>query len=140
MSLTRSPVTSSNSRFVGASMVHSLVGIPPVLPVGCPSTPNDISHSVKVKMYRVSVPEVATGPGREGRPRDRPDRYRTDLVTRPGGRPGLAWSVSQSVLVVVEPGQPAGQPVHGHVEAGVDVDEVAEPLGEPRYRDLFLAA
>ena len=52
MSLTRSSVTSSNSRLVGVSMVHSLVGIPPVLPVGPPSTPNDISHSAKVKMYR----------------------------------------------------------------------------------------
>src|SRR2546430_4936731 len=52
MSLTRSPVTSSNSRLVGVSMLHSLVGIPPVLLVGLPSTPNDISHFVKVKMYR----------------------------------------------------------------------------------------
>ena len=52
MSLTRSPVTSSNSRLVGVSMLHSLVGIPPVLPIGLPSTPNDISHLLKVKMYR----------------------------------------------------------------------------------------
>src|SRR6202043_844722 len=52
MSRTRSPVTSSNSRLVGVSMLHSLVAIPPVLPVGPSDTPNDISHSVKVKMYR----------------------------------------------------------------------------------------
>src|SRR2546429_9000899 len=52
MSLTRRPVTSSNSRLAGVSMLHSLVGIPPVLPIGLPSTPNDISHLLKVKMYR----------------------------------------------------------------------------------------
>src|SRR5713226_5672208 len=55
MSLTRSPVTSSKSRLVGASMVHcaiSPVGIPPVLPVRPVRTPNDISHFPKVKMYR----------------------------------------------------------------------------------------
>ena len=63
MSRTRSPVTSSNSRLVGVSMLHSLAGIPPVLPVGVSSTPNDISHFAKVKMYRVSAPEVTTGPG-----------------------------------------------------------------------------
>src|SRR5207247_271234 len=57
MSLTRSPVTLSNSRLVGVSMLHSLVGIPPVLPVGPSSTPNDISHFIKVKMYR----EMLTG-------------------------------------------------------------------------------
>src|SRR5690348_12471170 len=73
MSLTRSSVTSSNSRLAGASMVHSLAGIPPVLPVGPPGTPNDISHLVEVKMYRVSVPEVTTGPG-PGRPGGQADR------------------------------------------------------------------
>src|ERR1700683_1939784 len=37
MSLTRSPLTSSKSRLVGASMVHCV--IPPVLPVWPPVTP-----------------------------------------------------------------------------------------------------
>ena len=84
MSLTRSPVTSSNSRLVGVSMLHSLVGIPPVLPVGPPSTPNDISHFAKVKMYR----EWATGAGARRPAGDAtgPMECRTGRVTRPGGR------------------------------------------------------
>src|SRR5690349_6104677 len=45
-----------------------------------------------------------------------------------------------SVLFVVEPGQPGGQPLDGCLELGVEVDEVAEPLGEPGHGDLVLAA
>src|SRR5215472_19310632 len=53
--------------------------------------------------------------------------------------PAPARGPGRSVLVV-EAGQPAGQPVHGDVEAGVEVDEVSEPFGEPGHRDLLLAA
>src|SRR6185437_16969532 len=73
-----------------------------------------------------------------GRRHDRPDRGRTGSVTRPGGRqePNRAGSV----VLVVEPGQKAGQPVNGDVESGGEVDEIAQPLGEPGHRDLFRAA
>jgi hypothetical protein len=82
MSLTRSPVTSSNSRLVGVSMLHSLVGIPPVLPIGLLSTPNDISHFIKVKMYREWAAEAGerrpagdtTGPPEAERPGHPPRR------------------------------------------------------------------
>src|ERR1700728_2860261 len=56
MSLTRSPLTSSKSRLVGASMVHCV--IPPVLPVYSPVTPKryisspqsqDISRACRLK-------------------------------------------------------------------------------------------
>src|ERR1700683_5614896 len=59
MSLTRSPLTSSKSRLVGASMVHCV--IPPVLPVWPPVTPHDISHPPKVKTYR-ERPRAARAP------------------------------------------------------------------------------
>src|SRR5207249_4478771 len=42
--------------------------------------------------------------------------------------------------LVVEPGQPDGHPLDGHLELRVLVDEVLEPLGEPGERDLLLAA
>src|ERR1700728_2503376 len=50
MSLTRSPLTSSKSRLVGASMVQCAIAL--VLPVGPVVTPNDISHHRVVKTYR----------------------------------------------------------------------------------------
>src|SRR5579872_2564898 len=44
------------------------------------------------------------------------------------------------ILVVVEPGQPAGQPVDGRLGVRVEVDELAQPLGQPAQRDLVIAA
>src|ERR1700722_9614019 len=82
MSLTRSPVTSSKSRLVGASMVHcaiSPVGIPPALPVSPSSTPNDISHFAKVKMYR----EMPSS--------------RSEQWVRRGTRPGGAGAATRAV-------------------------------------------
>jgi hypothetical protein len=49
MSLTRSPVTSSKSRLVGAPIVHC--AIRPSLRALTRNS-NDISHPAKVKMYR----------------------------------------------------------------------------------------
>src|SRR6201995_3172155 len=55
--------------------------------------------------------------------------------------PAAARSLTgRSVVLVVEPGREAGQPVNGDAESGFEVDEVAEPLGEPGHRDLFFAA
>src|SRR5712691_5530443 len=101
-------------------MVHC--AIPPVLPVSPASTPNDISHSGKVKMYRERRAESGIGWPRGGHP----------------ARSGL-WSFDL-VLFVVEPGEPAGQPVHGDFEAGVEVHEGTQPLREPGHADLFVAA
>src|SRR5580693_5627117 len=113
MSRIRRPVTSSNSRLVGASMVHrviSPVGIPPVLPVSPASTPNDISHFAKVKMYRERPrPEAPTGGAGGRRQREAPaggaGRRRERVA--PGRSP---WPVRDIVLdlilVVVEPGEP----------------------------------
>jgi len=64
-------------------MLHSLVGIPPVLPIGLPSTPNDISHLLKVKMYR----EWGLGPGIDGRPATRPPRRGPNGPGHPPRRP-----------------------------------------------------
>src|SRR5580692_8216037 len=67
MSLTRSPVTSSKSRLVGASMVQC--AIPPVLPVRYPSLLTIylilISHPRKVKTYRERNPPRPPGPPRQ---------------------------------------------------------------------------
>src|SRR6188508_1954593 len=43
-----------------------------------------------------------------------------------------------SVIRVIEPGQPGGQPLHGGLELRVHVGELAEPLGQPGQRDLLL--
>src|SRR6185437_4140798 len=98
MSRTRSPVTSSNSGLVGVSMLHSLAGIPLVLPVGPSHTPNDIPHSVKVQMYREWAAEA--GGDTAGQRRDRAYGGRTGPAPRPGDRIGAR--PGRSVLLVVE--------------------------------------
>src|SRR6266567_8148579 len=72
-------------------------------------------------------------PGRRGAAGTPPGR-RGSHPARSGSR------VFGLVLFVVEPGQPAGQPVHGDVEARVEVDEVTQPRGQPGQRDLLVAA
>src|SRR5690606_34179474 len=52
----------------------------------------------------------------------------------PGGPPG------RSLLLVVQPGEPGRQPVDRGLELGVEVDELAEPVGEPDHADLLLTA
>ena len=44
------------------------------------------------------------------------------------------------LLVLVVAGQPAGQPVHGVLELGVQVDEGHELSGQPLEADLLVAA
>src|SRR5216683_889676 len=44
------------------------------------------------------------------------------------------------VLVLVQPGEPAGEPVDRSLESGVEVYEVPQPLGQPVQGDLFAAA
>src|ERR1700729_3376745 len=44
------------------------------------------------------------------------------------------------VFVVVQAGEPAGQPVDLRLGVRVQVDELAQPLGQPAQRDLVLAA
>src|SRR5207302_8428571 len=52
-----------------------------------------------------------------------------------------AGPVLVAVLVLrVEPGQPGRQPLDRDLELGIEVDELAQPLGEPGQRDLLLAA
>src|SRR5437879_1219188 len=75
-----------------------------------------MSRSGKVKMYRVFM---------AGSPRE---------TTSPSGFPGLHGSV---VLVVIQPGQPGGQPLDGRLELRVEVDELAEPLRHPGEGDLL---
>jgi hypothetical protein len=50
-------------------------------------------------------------------------------ITRPGA----------SLLVVVQSRQPGRQALDGDLEVGVEVDELAQPLGEPGEADLLLA-
>src|SRR5271156_4039294 len=45
---------------------------------------------------------------------------------------------SLEVFLVIEASQPAGQAVHGGLEAGVEVDEVAQPFGQPGDADLLV--
>src|SRR5271169_4459804 len=47
---------------------------------------------------------------------------------------------SLEVFLVVEASEPGGQAVHGGLEAGVEVDEVAQPLGQPGDGDLLVAS
>ena len=47
---------------------------------------------------------------------------------------------TEGSVVVVEPGEPAGQPVGGDLELGVQVDELADPLRQPGQADLLLTA
>src|SRR5580693_4002961 len=69
----------------------------------------------------------------------------TSLFTYDISCPGLvgrsSWAVigNRRSVVLVEPGQPAGQPVDGRVELRVEVHEVPEPLGQPGQADLLLA-
>src|SRR5579862_1320573 len=50
-----------------------------------------------------------------------------------------SWRCLQ-VFLVVEAGQPAGQPVDGGLEVGELVHEIAQALGQPGHRDLLVAA
>ena len=73
------------------------------------------------------------------------ERGEEDLPPRPAGPgtsqdrgargPGAARCL---VLGVVEAGQPGGQPLDGHLEVGVGVDERLELLGEPGQGDLLV--
>src|SRR6476661_3891145 len=47
--------------------------------------------------------------------------------------------LNRSVLIVVEAGQPGGQPLDGRLEFGVQVDEGAQLVGQPLEGDLFLS-
>src|SRR5690554_5976227 len=52
----------------------------------------------------------------------------------PGGGPGSL------VVLVVQPRQPRRETVDRRLELGVQVDELAQPLREPRQADLLLPA
>src|SRR6516162_8141313 len=52
---------------------------------------------------------------------------------RRGGCESRWW---RGLLVVVEPGQPAGQPVHRGLELGGDVHELPQPFRQPAEADL----
>ena len=54
----------------------------------------------------------------------------------------LVFRVALAVVVVVGVGpcEPLGQPVDGRLELGVEVNEVAQPLGQPGQGDLLVAA
>src|SRR5215207_11085586 len=59
--------------------------------------------------------------------------------TRSGGPvPGRADTGRPGSVVV--PGQERGQALDGVLEVGVRVDERAQPVGQPRERDLLVAA
>src|SRR6476619_6350243 len=47
--------------------------------------------------------------------------------------------LNRSVLIVIEAGQPGGQPLDGRLEFGVQVDEGAQLVGQPLDGDLFLS-
>ena len=46
---------------------------------------------------------------------------------------------NRSVVLVVGPGQPGGQPVGGRLELGIEVDEGLQTVRQPGQCDLFLA-
>ena len=43
-------------------------------------------------------------------------------------------------LFVVKPGQPSGQPFHRILQAGIQIDELAQPFGKPAEANLLVAA
>src|SRR5206468_459730 len=49
------------------------------------------------------------------------------------------WFMNGS-LVVVQTGQPGGQPLDGNLELGIEVDELLQPGGDPGEGHLLVAA
>jgi hypothetical protein len=44
------------------------------------------------------------------------------------------------VGLIIQPGEPAGQPVHGGLGLWILINEVTQPLGQPAERYLLTAA
>src|SRR5690348_13741726 len=135
---TRRAAAPSNSSSFGASMTQRGT---------CPSLPGQtISLNPAVKMYRVQRTW-------------RSHLTRHCRVLAPSASPAPYWAapcragphwagphglvlvqVQPGQFVVVQPGQPAGQPVHRRLGLRREVHELAHPLGQPAQRDLVRAA
>src|SRR5215470_6250939 len=119
MTRIRSAATPSKSSVVGASTVQCCIVRP-----SCPKSNN--------KIYRVCGKST-------GAAIRRPSARNRDGGHRPSGtwqascpRPGFL------LVVVVEPGQPAGQAVHRRLELRGQVDELTQPLRQPAQADLVV--
>ncbi len=61
-----------------------------------------------------------------------------DHPHHPDGPTRLARSGQTSVVLVVQPGEPGGEPLDRDLELRIEVDEGPELLGEPRQGDLVV--
>src|SRR5580693_6734146 len=68
-----------------------------------------------------------------------PGRYRPGRRASRDTRHG-PFGIKLLKIFVVEPGEPGREPVYRGLEVGVEVDEIAQALGQPGHGDPFLAA
>src|SRR5579875_1629976 len=106
---TRSATTPSKSSVVGESIVQRVIARLLPLPTGCM---RQLPRRAPNKRY-ISFTE-SQAPRR--------------LPARPAHR-GAGPRPIVSLLVVLDRGQPVRQPVHRALELGVQVDELAQPVG-----------
>src|SRR3984957_20214369 len=134
---TFSAVTSSSkSRRLGASTVQLGMTSPPGRLLHLPTTIYRVLEKSRCIAFNgasaPSVPIVDRAMGAEGRRHGPFEMTALSFL--------LVFRIAVWIGVGVGPGEPLGQPVDGGLELGVEVHEVAQPLGQPGHGDLLVAA